>query len=665
MTTSLALVTSLVALATLGTLRVAVSPGSAPVIPPTTSVGSSSSSPGPKRVRRRTVVALAAALLLALPLLASNLIDDRSDVDAAPTATAPYRVLTARDGALPGEMANVAAMVGATDAWTRGIDGSGVGVALIDSGVARTEGLDAPGAVIDGPDFTADAGTSAAHVDAAGHGTHLAGVIAGRPHRAEGAEGDFTGVAPGAHLINLKARAADGTTEVADVAEAVRWAIAHRVELNIRVLNLSFNTTNPSDDLAAALQDAWRAGITVVVSAGNDGTDATTLTAPADDPMLISVGATDHMGTVDTADDRLADFSSRGNAGAQPSLVAPGRSIVSRVAPGSEAEEQTEALVTDSLVKASGTSQSAAEVAGLVALLQQQRPGLTPDQVKALLLGSTSPVQGRPVGAGAGLVDVDRALRLPTPTFDGPAGGFGTPTAAPADTLIDPWSSNSWGSNSWGSNSWGSNSWGSNSWGSNSWGSNSWGSNSWGSNSWGSNSWGSNSWGSNSWGSNSWGSNSWGSNSWGSNSWGSNSWGSNSWGSNSWGSNSWGSNSWGSNSWGSNSWGSNSWGSNSWGSNSLGQQQLGQQLLGQQQLGQQLLGQQQLGQQLLGQQQLGLELLGQQQLGQQLLGQQQLGQQLLGQQQLGLELLGQQQLGLELLGQQQLGQQLLGLTPSR
>ena len=178
-------------------------------------------------------------------------------------------------------MANVAAMVGATGAWTRGIDGTGVGVALIDSGIgADVEGLDAPGAVIDGPDFTADAGTAAAHVDTAGHGTHLAGIIAGRPHRATGAEGDFTGIAPGAHLIDLKARAADGTTQVGDVTEAVRWAIAHRVELNIRVINLSFNTTNPSDDLAAALQDAWRSGITVVVSAGNDGAEATTLRRP-------------------------------------------------------------------------------------------------------------------------------------------------------------------------------------------------------------------------------------------------------------------------------------------------------------------------------------------------------------------------------------------------
>src|SRR5699024_5273903 len=111
----------------------------------------------------------------------------------------------------------------------------------------------------------------------------------------------------------------------------------HRAELNIRVLNLAFNTTNPSAQLTAALDDAWSAGITVVVSAGNGGAQATALTAPADDARLLSVGGSDPMGTASTADDRLGAFSSRGNATLQPSLVAPGRSIVSAAAPGSEA----------------------------------------------------------------------------------------------------------------------------------------------------------------------------------------------------------------------------------------------------------------------------------------------------------------------------------------
>ena len=97
--------------------------------------------------------------------------------------------------ALPGELANVAAAIGADDLWARGVDGSGVGVALIDSGVSEAAGLDR-GAVVTGPDFTTDAGTPSAHLDATGHGTHLAGIIAGRPLDGTGATGDFTGIAP-------------------------------------------------------------------------------------------------------------------------------------------------------------------------------------------------------------------------------------------------------------------------------------------------------------------------------------------------------------------------------------------------------------------------------------------------------------------------------------
>jgi serine protease AprX len=292
--------------------------------------------------------------------------------------------------------------------------GNGVGVALIDSGVSPVPGLDAPGQVIDGPDLSLDASDPALRSnDAYGHGTHLASIIAGRDTRAivNGHVDDhyYAGIAPGAHIIDVKVAAADGAADVSQVIAGIDWVVQHRNDpgLNIRVLNLSFGTESMQsydvDPLAAAVEAAWRAGIVVVAAAGNDGAAGTTLTNPAFDPYVLAVGAVDHRGTGGRGDDRQATFSSVGNATRRPDVLTPGRSVVGYRVPGSYIDlENPEATVNDEqgvprLFRGSGTSQAAAVASGAVALMLDLRPWLTPDQIKYLLVANGEPVDGSPV----------------------------------------------------------------------------------------------------------------------------------------------------------------------------------------------------------------------------------------------------------------------------
>src|SRR5436305_3092162 len=204
-----------------------------------------------------------------------------------------------------GSPTNVASIIGAGAAYSAGITGQGIDVAVVDSGVTPVGPLAAPGKVINGPDLSFDSqAPNLRYLDGFGHGTHMAALIAGAqdPAAAPGPS-QFTGVAPGARIVNVKAGAHDGAVDVSQVIAAIDWVVQHRHDngMNIRVLNLSFGTqsTQPYavDPLAYAVEQAWRHGIVVVVSGGNDGQDGSTLADPAYDPNLIAVGADDPMGT--------------------------------------------------------------------------------------------------------------------------------------------------------------------------------------------------------------------------------------------------------------------------------------------------------------------------------------------------------------------------------
>jgi serine protease AprX len=311
------------------------------------------------------------------------------------------------------------------------LTGAGVGVALIDSGVAPVQGLNGAGKIIYGPDLSFESQVpTLRNIDTYGHGTHMAGIIAGQdPSVVNGAR--FDGMAPGAKIISLKVASAEGASDVSQVIAAIDWVVAHRNDpgLNIRVLSLSFGTTSLQsatlDPLSFAVQQAWNRGIVVVVAAGNDGFAADTLTMPAANPDVIAVGAVDTRGTDARTDDVVADFSSRGNALRHPDLLAAGRSIVSLRIPGSYLDRtyptallSTTADPAQRFFRGSGTSQAAAMMSGAAALLIQQRPTLTPDKVKRLLMNTATPIVGGDAyAAGNGQINVATAAATATPSY--------------------------------------------------------------------------------------------------------------------------------------------------------------------------------------------------------------------------------------------------------
>ena len=199
------------------------------------------------------------------------------------------------------------------------------------------------GKLYQGPDLSLESqDPDLTHLDTNGHGTHMAGIIAGRDDAATNPADprNFVGVAPDARLVSVKVGAASGAVDVSQLIAAIDWVVQHRRDngLNIRVLNLSLGTDSLQpytlDPLMYAAEVAWRKGITVVVAAGNQGTTRGRLDNPAADPFLLAVGASDTGSTVDLKDDQVAEFSSRGNGVRNPDLVAPGRSVASLRAPG-------------------------------------------------------------------------------------------------------------------------------------------------------------------------------------------------------------------------------------------------------------------------------------------------------------------------------------------
>ena len=306
---------------------------------------------------------------------------------------------SALDGLPPGQYSGSMEWItnqitGANRFWNAGYDGSGIDVALIDTGVVPVDGLTWPGKVINGPDLSFESqADNLRHLDTYGHGTHLAGIIAGR----DDADSQFSGMAPGARIVNVKVADSGGAVDVSQVIAAIDWTVQHRYDndMDIRVITLAYGTDSAQpyqiDPLSDAVERAWEAGIVVVVAAGNDGNSAP-LRNPAVDPFVIAVGAAENDSSQISG---VASFSNCGTSNRFVDLVAPGRSILSLRSPGSSADQQyPQAAVSGGYFLGSGTSQAAAVVAGGVALLLDQRPELNPDQVKGLLMDNADFVQG-------------------------------------------------------------------------------------------------------------------------------------------------------------------------------------------------------------------------------------------------------------------------------
>jgi serine protease AprX len=326
-----------------------------------------------------------------------------------------------------GSLYNVAEAVGAHASWQAGYTGKGIGVALIDTGVSPVQGLSS-GNVVNGPDLSFDSQNPAfAHVDAFGHGTHMAGIIAGRDAvgtpQSYVSPTRFNGIAPDATLVNVKVGASDGSVDVSQVIAGIDWVVAHRNDpgLNIRVLNLSYGTNSTQsstvDPLAFAVENAWKHGIVVVAAGGNDGRSDLTLADPASDPFLVAVGALDDAGTATNADDAVPSWSTRGNNARHVDLVAPGASVLGLRDPGSYVDERNpSAVVGGRFFRGSGTSQAAAVVSGEAALLLQSNPTLTPDQVKYQFVQSAVAFnQANSTLRGAGTTNVRAAQTRSVP----------------------------------------------------------------------------------------------------------------------------------------------------------------------------------------------------------------------------------------------------------
>ena len=474
-----------------------------------------------------------------------------------------------------GSMFNVGKAVKAANMWNSGYTGKGIDVALIDSGIAPVPDLSSAGKVVNGADLSFESQASnLTYLDSFGHGTHMAGIIAGRDDAAykDGRlrTGDtkpyFLGIAPDARILNIKVADAYGATDVSQVLAAIDWVVQHRNDngMNVRVLNLAFGTDSDQsylyDPLAYAAEVAWHKGIVVVVAAGNSGFGSAKLNNPAFDPYVIAVGANDPRGTYTVNDDIVPDWSSRGDGTRNPDVVAPGKSIVSLRAPGSRADqEHPTAVVAGKLFRGSGTSQSAAVVSGAAALLLQQRPNATPDQIKALLTTTATKLPAAdPVAQGYGMIDLRAASQAPMPaavqtwpkamgtgTLQGARGsGYlsadGVNLTGEQDIFGQAFDSSTWSRNSWSGVSWSGGTWNGVSWSGVSWSGVSWSGVSWSGVSWSRNSWSGVSWSGVSWSRNSWSNGSWQGGAWERNSWSSESWERNSWGRNSWSSVEWG-----------------------------------------------------------------------------------------------------------------------------
>ena len=359
--------------------------------------------------------------------------------------------------------------------WNTGayLQGQGIGVAMVDSGVNPQQDLyDADGTNRLVASAVFNSGSNQTSSDSYGHGNHVAGIIGGSGSRSDGA---YIGVAPMVNLINVKVSDDQGGATASNVVAGLQWILNNKNAYNIRVVNISLNSTaaesyntNPID---AAAEILWFNKIVVVVSAGNTGNGA--LHPPANDPFVITVGATDDRGTASISDDTMPAFSAYGTTGdgfAKPDLVAPGTNIVALMGKTDTVLAQTHPsnVVTYKgarYFRMSGTSMSAPMVAGAAALLIQSNSNLTPDQVKYRLMATANKSWSgyTSAKAGAGYLDIAAATSSTATT--------NANTGVTASQLL--WTGSqpiTWGSANWNSVNWNSVNWNSVNWNSDYWG---------------------------------------------------------------------------------------------------------------------------------------------------------------------------------------------------
>jgi serine protease AprX len=471
-----------------------------------------------------------------------------------------------------GSLYTTTVQTGAQAYWKAGYTGKGVDVAVVDTGTAPVPGLAGTGKLINGPDLSFESqAPNLRYLDTYGHGTHMAGIIAGRGAGAvagtyAGDTTNFLGMAPDARIVSVKVADAMGAADVSQIIAAIDWVVQNKTTngLNIRVLNLSFgtNTSHPYtiDPLCHAVEAAWRKGITVVAATGNAGfykaPGGPGLTSPARDPYVIAVGAADTMKTLSTADDQVASFSSSGVGGSggtkNPDMLAPGRSVISLAVPGSFIDQTYGAsgAVTGGYMRGSGTSQAAAVVSGAVALVLQQHPTWTNNQVKALLVNTASKLkvglqtdaaQGKGtlnLTSALGVTNVAAAQAATNSTGAGSLEGargsahlvdngvvlngekdiFGdaisTATLASRRTAGTAWTGGTWNGRMWSGSSFTANNWTATTWSGRMWSGRMWSSEVWSGRMWSGRMWSAGTWTGRMWSGDGWSGDTWSSAGW-------------------------------------------------------------------------------------------------------------------------------------------------------
>ena len=360
--------------------------------------------------------------------------------------------------------------IGADKVWNQSsyLQGQGIGVAVVDSGINPNGDLYTNMGVnrqVANVRFNTDYNQNTS--DGFGHGTHVSSIVGG-----DGSEsgGKYIGVAPMVNIINVKVSNDNGSSMTKNVVQGLQWILANHATYNIRVVNLSLNSSVAqsyhTSPLAAAVEVLWFNKIVVVTSAGNQGKGA--IYPPANDPFVITVGATDDKGTNSISDDIVASFSAYGTTGdgvIKPDLVAPGTNIVARLVNSNMGLAQAHpankvaAGVSFPYFRMSGTSMAAPMVSGAIALLLQSEPNLTPDQVKYRLktTASTNWTGYSTTKAGAGYLDINKAVN--TKTTQSANGGIIISRFLFTGTN-KTWNSANWDSANWDSANWDSDYWG-------------------------------------------------------------------------------------------------------------------------------------------------------------------------------------------------------------
>lgn len=344
--------------------------------------------------------------------------------------------------------------IGADRVWAMGNYGSGVTVAILDSGLAPQDGAS--------QDFGYRFATANIHPrallgnDPYGHGTYVAGIIAGDGKLSNQA---YVGIAPRSFIFSVRVSDDQGQASTSDLVRGLAWVHLNYKLKGIKVVNISMQSSVQMsylvDPVDAAVEQLWNAGLVVVVSAGNNGGQACSVCySPANDPFVITVGAVADQGTPGQGDDALAGWSSRGTTQdgfAKPDLFAPGSHIwstLSAAKPTPVLAQMYPANVSANgyYIMLGGTSAAAPMVSGAVALLFAAHPTWTPDQVKWVLTNTTAPIVGQPAGLN-GELRIDSAINYAGTPPSANAGlapsGASTDPNSPSNSTVQ-WSTVQW-----------------------------------------------------------------------------------------------------------------------------------------------------------------------------------------------------------------------------